>query len=72
MPTRDQWANWRDHPCTQAMLQLLREEREIGFEEVSYGTDVSDVIRLGIKIGKVNSLTGIINLGFIPDEDDDK
>lgn len=69
MPSREQWANWKDHPCTQAMLEIMREDREAGMEEVSYGANDDELVRLGIKIGKVNNLTGIINLTFIPQED---
>ncbi len=69
MPSRDQWANWKEHPCTQAMLKLLTESREYGFEEVSYGGEDNNLVYLGIKLGKINALTGVINLTFIPQEE---
>jgi hypothetical protein len=69
MPERDQWANWKDHPCTQAMIKLLKEDREVGFEELSFGGSDDALILLGVKIGKLNALTSMINYGFIPEED---
>jgi hypothetical protein len=70
VPSKEQWSYWKDHPCTQAMLTLLREDRELGFEEMSYGSGDNELIRLGLKIGKINSLTGIINMTFIPQEEE--
>lgn len=70
MPSREDWSYWKDHPCTHAMVEILREWREEAFTEVSTGSDDHDLIRLGIKIGKVNSLTGMIKLGFIPEEEE--
>lgn len=70
MPARDQWANWKEHPCTQAMMAALKEDREEGFVEVSGGADDNDLIRLGIRLGKVNAMTVILNYGFIPEEDE--
>lgn len=67
---RDQWGDWKHHPCTVEMMRLLREIREVGFEEVSYGGEDDRLLQLGMKIGKLNALTGIINFGFIPQEDD--
>jgi hypothetical protein len=66
---RHQWADWRGHPCTQEMIKILREIREEGYEEASYGTD-DMLIQLGIKLGKINALTGVINLRFIPEEEE--
>jgi hypothetical protein len=71
MPSRDQWANWKDHPVTQAMIKILSEQREMGLEEISMGADDADLLRYGIKVGKINAFTGIINFGFIQEEDDD-
>lgn len=48
----------------------MDETREQGFDEVAYGTADNELIRLGIKIGKLNVLTGILNYGFIPVEED--
>lgn len=70
MPDKEQWAQWKDNPCTQAMLVLLREVREEGFKEISYGGDDSALLTLGAKIGKINCLTAIINFGFIPEEEE--
>ncbi len=69
MPERDQWSNWKDHPCTQAMMKELREMREEGFIEASYGGEDNSLIHLGIKLGKINALTGVLNYNFIPKED---
>lgn len=71
MPSREQWGNWKDHPCTQAMLKLLAEERELGFNEISYGSEDNNLILLGVKLGKINALTGIMNYSFIPQEEED-
>ena len=71
MPTRDQWANWKDHPCTKAMVKALSEEREMGLEEISMGADDNNLLRFGIKVGKINDMTGIINFGFIQEEESD-
>jgi hypothetical protein len=64
-----EWADWKDHPCTQEMIKILREDREIGYEETSFGSNDDNLIQLGIKLGKINALTGVINLRFIPEED---
>jgi hypothetical protein len=37
---------------------------------MSYGSGDNELIRLGLKIGKINSLTGIINMTFIPQEEE--
>ena len=70
MPTKEQWGDWKHHPCTQEMLKILREMREIGYEEAAYGGEDSNLIYLGVKLGKINALTGIINFGFIPEEEE--
>lgn len=67
---RDQWGNWKNHPCTEEMLKILKQWREEGFEEVSYGGEDDRLLQLGMKIGKLNALTGMINLTFIPEEED--
>jgi hypothetical protein len=66
---RDQWSNWKDHPCTREMIKILKEYRELGFEEISYGGEDNALLMLGTKIGKINGLTSVINLSFIPEED---
>lgn len=71
MPTKDQWANWKDHPCTQAMMKWLQEGREQGFQEASYGSEDNGLVVLGVKLGKVNAYTGIINYDFIEEEEED-
>lgn len=69
MPSKDQWGDWKYHPCTIAMIKALKEDREIGFEEISYGGEDNNLIYLGVKLGKINALTGIINYSFIPQEE---
>jgi hypothetical protein len=69
MPAKDQWANWKDHPCTQAMMKELRDTRENGILEVGYGAEDDNLLLLGVKLGKINALTVILDYGFIPQED---
>lgn len=70
MPERDQWASWKDHPCTKAMMKELQDIRENGIIEASFGAEDNNLIRLGLHLGKINCLTAILNYGFIPQEDD--
>jgi len=68
---REQWADWKEHPVTQEMIKILRELREFGFDEVAYGADDDELVRLGIKLGKLNALTAIINFTFIPEKEEE-
>lgn len=67
---REQWADWKQHPCTLEMVKILQENRELGYEEAAYGSPDDNLILLGIKLGKINALTGLINLSFIPEEEE--
>lgn len=70
MPSKEQWGMWKDHPCTLAMIGLLKAAREDGFNEISVGGEDNELLRLGVKLGKINAITIMINYGFIPQEDD--
>lgn len=70
MIEKEQWSDWKEHPCTQELIKILREIREEGYEEASYGSQDDSLIQLGIKLGKINALTGIINFRFIPEEEE--
>jgi hypothetical protein len=70
MIEKEQWSDWKEHPCTLELIKILREIREEGYEEASYGSQDDNLIQLGIKLGKINALTGIINFRFIPEEEE--
>lgn len=66
---KDQWANWKDHPCTQEMMKQIVTLREEGFVDLSYGGEDNALLHLGTKIGKINAFTVLLNYGFIQEED---
>ena len=67
---KEQWADWKEHPCTLEMVRLLKELREFGFDEISFGAEDNELLRLGVKLGKLNCLTGVINFTFIPEKEE--
>lgn len=67
---RDQWANWKDHPCTQEMVKVWKELREYGFQAAANGALDERLLQLGINLGELNCLTRMINFEFIQIEDD--
>lgn len=56
----EEWADWRNHPATKTFFNELELLRDEGFIEVLLG-DTENLISHGIRLGKVNGLTSVIN-----------
>lgn len=59
--TKEEWADWRNHPVTQKFFSNLHQEREDALEHLAAGAFAEDHGRQNIFIGLINALTKILN-----------
>jgi hypothetical protein len=66
-PTRDQWADWLDHPTTKAYFKRLRDEREQALLMLSEGVFSAEPNRQNIALGMIAGLTKQLNAEIAED-----
>lgn len=62
--TKEEWADWRQHPATMKFFSQMKQEREDALEILAAGAFSQDVGRQNIFIGLINALTKILNHSF--------
>jgi predicted HAD superfamily Cof-like phosphohydrolase len=62
--TRQEWADWREHPGTEEFFKAVQELREDTLQALANGVHADDLGRQSILIGKVNALTKILETTF--------
>ena len=67
--TKDQWADWKEHPVTKRFMDELLQLREYGFEELGSGVHAGDVARTYLVIGSINAIGKIMSVDFIEQKD---
>lgn len=62
--TKEEWDIWLRHPVTKQFLQTVYELRDEGLEELNSGMHSNDVGKTYLCVGKINTLSAILNLHF--------
>lgn len=65
--TKEQWANWREHPMTEHFFDVLKIKREQLLELLAYGSLESEKKQDNV-VGRIAGLTDVLNTTFEGDE----
>lgn len=65
--SREEWADWKEHPVTQEFFKVLQQHREEALQVLAYGAYAEQPHRQSILIGSVNAFTKILETSFVED-----
>lgn len=60
--SKEQWANWREHPITEHFFVMLKDKREGLLDVLSYGA--LEEKKQDILVGRIAAFTDILNVTF--------
>lgn len=60
--TKDQWADWRDHPVTKAFIEAIKIRREEHIHALELFSESQH--KLTVMIGRISGLTEVLDTSF--------
>lgn len=66
--TRQEWADWRDHPITSEFFKQLAKEREEALRRLAAGQFSEEPGRQALMVGMISAFTKILDVEFAEDE----
>lgn len=66
--SKDEWANWREFPITQAFFDVLHRRREEALQVLSHAVHSEEQGKQQILIGMIGELTKILDVSFVENE----
>lgn len=65
MATKDEWADWKNHPMTKEFFKAVRIEREEALQRLAAGQYSEEPGKQALVIGMINSFTKILDSEFV-------
>ncbi len=69
--TKTEFLDWKSHPVTEEMVKMFADVREALVESLINGTDLSNPVESGKKVGQIQGLDFLLLADYEGDEDDD-
>jgi hypothetical protein len=63
--SKDQWADWKQHPCTQVFFSIVNSKREEYIQFLSQGGFSNSISKQNLALGSINAYTHMMNVEFV-------
>lgn len=62
--TKEEWIQWREHPVTRRVFDLIANRREEAIQYLAYGGSANSMSKQNITVGAINAYTHILSMRF--------